>query len=196
MEVMIDIETLGISPTAQIIQLGACSDADDTFLANIIPDTHADRFTVDASVLMWWKSNEHQASVFKSITEGGEQIEAVLNNFTDWIRAVNPTELWCKGAAFDFAILHHAYRVTGINMPWSYRQERCLRTLYAEYDPSAIAAAEAAYPNLNAHNGLEDARHQLAVMQYLRRKPHLLKANIEVANRLTAIAAQQAQEGT
>lgn len=180
MIVMIDIETLGVSPTAQIIQLGACSDTNELFSGNIIPDSTNDRFTTDASTFMWWNSDERRAAMLKNITESGEQLEVVLNNFTDWVRNINPAELWCKGAAFDFAILHHAYRVTGINMPWSYRQERCFRTLLAEYDPGATAAANAAYPNLNPHNGLEDATHQMNAMQYLRKKPHLLRANIEL----------------
>lgn len=174
---MLDLETLGVSPTAQIIQLGAVSDAGDKFLYSIRADTNTDRFTTDVSTLMWWKENEARAQIFDRIVRDGTPIEQAIGNFVDWIELLRPTELWCNGASFDFAILHHAFRQLGVNMPWSYRQEMCFRTFCSMFHKEAVNAARTACTNLNPHDALADAEHQLAVMQYLQRKPHMLLLN-------------------
>lgn len=42
--------------------------------------------------------------------------------------------VWGNGAAFDNVVLTNAFRAVGLQMPWSYRLDRCYRTLRALFE--------------------------------------------------------------
>lgn len=170
---MIDIETLSLRPTAQIIQLGAAFEGGDVFLADIQLDAFS-RFHTDLNTLEWWQSDEHRARMLEGIKANGSAIESVLTNFNEWVKFHNPTTVWCKGAAFDFAVLRYTYSVLGIPMPWSYKIEMCYRTVAKMYDEHYYQHVVDMYPNLQSHNALEDARHQLAVLRHLEINAHMI----------------------
>lgn len=175
MKLMIDIETTDTAVTAQMIQIGAAAEDGDIFLANIKPDDAAitqQRFTESVATLEWWRADV-RVQMFNEILAAGEEIEQVLNRFQQWVFSKQPTEVWCKGASFDFAILRHAFAVCKINLPWVYRQERCLRTYYALFDKEFINQTNDKFPNPTLHNGMEDAKQQLQVLQYLERCPQM-----------------------
>ncbi len=148
-DVMVDLETLGISPTSAIIQIGACTlDERHTFLASVdreyYEEMHRDRdfrYTYDDATVEWWDQQEDAAKESLNLalypSPGG-----ALVAFTSWYMGVTRQEedpkIWANSPAFDLVILQHAYRVEkfyfpDLAPPWSFWQERCYRTFNSEF---------------------------------------------------------------
>ena len=164
---MIDLETLGTRPGSVILSIGAVKfdDSSDApfseFSTNISAESCvAVGLTIDASTVLWWMKQSDEAR--KAITDRESQpLAMVLSSFKFWLRVVDC--VWGNGAAFDNALLRSAYEAVGLACPWSYRSDRCYRTLKAQY------------PNIQAptggtlHNSLDDARNQaLHLIQILK----------------------------
>jgi hypothetical protein len=107
---------------------------------------------VDASTIDWWMSND--AEVWQSIREDAVPLRvalAKLNGFlSSWTEDRQRT--WAKGSDFEFGLmLRPAYDRVDVNMPWHYRDLRCLRTLEVDdhhdpdvpHDPVSDAKAQA-----------------------------------------------------
>jgi hypothetical protein len=157
--VMLDLETLDKKPGAVIIAIGAVVFTEEglgkRFYINVDPITCvAAGLTIGASTVMWWmQQSEAARAAFK--TKGVPLVEA-LTAFSDWFPIDNNVvELWGNGSDFDNAILLTAYAKTGIEPPWSYKGNRCYRTLRGLY-PS-IKAAD--LPGTH-HNALDDVVYQ------------------------------------
>ena len=143
-DTMIDLETLGVSPTSAIIQIGACTlDERHTFLASVdrqyYEDMHLDRdfrFTYDDATVKWWDEQDDEAKESLKLAVF-PTIEAALIAFTSWYESVTRQEdypkIWANSPAFDLVILAHAYRVAGMEPPWKFWQERCYRTFKSEF---------------------------------------------------------------
>ena len=75
--------------------------------------------------------------------------------------------MWGNGAAFDNVILAVAYKRAWLPVPWSYKNDRCYRTV-------AALAPEVARPEVGErHNAADDAeaqaRHLIEVLRVLGR---------------------------
>lgn len=136
--VMIDLETLGTSASAAIVQLGAVkfdptdtvSVSVDTFERTISIDSNlrAGR-TVDGSTIEWWLRQSGEAR--RSIVSGPVSLFMALYDFADWLGLPAEIEgLWSHGAAFDVAILEDAYRGSTRAAPWDHRVVRDTRTMF------------------------------------------------------------------
>jgi 3'-5' exoribonuclease Rv2179c-like domain len=158
--IMLDIETLGTGHDAAIVQIGACRfDLDGTrneFTCHVSL-TSADLGIIDGSTVGWWMTQDDAArrSVFAP-EGGGASLESALRAFFEWCRKAPITEVWANAPTFDCALVRDAARRTALDagnvyvVPWSFREERCYRTLYA------IAGGERAVPTV-AHDALADA---------------------------------------
>lgn len=162
---MIDIEALGLSPDARILQVGWCVgdlttkqvvSAPSSRLIDV--DGQATR-TVDFSTLSWWMEQDKavSAAVFNmrvwrvTLQDLFEELERVLSLWKD-------CTVWASPAMYDLPMLTHAW---GGKKPWKYNVERDMMTLYKLLDPKGELKPP---PNGKAHDAGADAEWQL---QYL-----------------------------
>ncbi len=155
--IMLDIETLGISSNAAIISIGAVKFNLETFTIGDefyqIADLKSSMdlgLEVDAETILWWMGQSEEAkAVFK---DSSLDIKTILYVFSDWL-TINPI-IWGNGAVFDNVILSNAYKKASMKRPWSYKNDYCYRTirsLYPEIEMKEIGIH---------HNALDDARNQ------------------------------------
>lgn len=151
--VMLDLETLGTTPGSVILSIGAVrfggGEILDTFHEIIAPKSCVDLgMNVDIGTVQWWMQQSDEAR--QQLTLPGSPLKSVLRRFADWL-ADDDSEIWGNGAASDNVWLAEAYRLAGIAQPWSFRGDRCYRTIKnlhpeIEFEPFGTA-----------HNALNDA---------------------------------------
>jgi hypothetical protein len=162
MNVMIDLETLGTRPGSIILSVGAVEfglmGTHREFYVEINQISSMLRgMTEDESTRLWWSEQGDVAGELLKRTEGygGISVDVALREFAAWLPK-DPL-IWGNGAAFDNTLLAEAYLRCGQKMPWSYRDDRCYRTLRKLTEAAAIADLEFVG---TLHHALDDARHQ------------------------------------
>lgn len=163
--IMIDLETLGTCPGSIILSIGAVRfDLDHgvtgEFYTNInVKDSQRHGLKLDASTVVWWMTQSDEAR--KALASAKRPLRDALEGFTEWARPedfsglLEPIdELWGNGSDFDNALLARAYEATGMVVPWSYRANRCYRTMWSMFPQIPFIKPT------TAHNSLEDARAQ------------------------------------
>ncbi len=158
--IMLDLETMGKSPDAAIVAIGAVAfDPEarrlgDTFYVTVDLESavrHGGRIEPDA--VMWWLRQSDEARAALHLDP--QPIEAALLDFSRWVEKQGMyAEVWGNGSDFDNVILGTAYDRAEIPRPWHHRQNNCYRTLKKR---SGIRppAREGVH-----HNALDDATHQ------------------------------------
>ena len=154
MHVMIDLETLSLKPNAVILSFGAVRfDEHGTYeelYAPGAPDFVQEQIDagrrVDAGTLKWWfeQSDEARGAVFKGTYDGARPLDFILDT-------PNLEGVWGNGASFDNVVLRSLLEQNELKI-WSYKLDRCFRTLKALYAPDVVLN--------NNHNALDDARNQ------------------------------------
>lgn len=133
-DLMIDLETLGVGPTAAVMEIGAVAfnlfdkkmDAGwwhhvDVATSIILGGT------TDAETATWWRKRGRSTPPENSMAS----VPDILISLCDYVgmECVERPRVWCKGPAFDAAILDfHAARA-GMVLPWRYASVRCVRTI-------------------------------------------------------------------
>lgn len=155
--VMIDLETLDITPDAHILSIGACTmDEANTFYSTV---NVQDR-SISVDTVAWWaKQNKEAQKIFNDCAEADRNLEDVLRAFKTWLYEIKPTTIWSHGATFDVVILDNAFRQYGIETPWKYWSCRDTRTLIGV---SEAIMGDAFKPHRVGvhHNALDDALFQ------------------------------------
>lgn len=157
-----DLETLGNTTTAPIIQIGAVvfskdhDDIIDEFYANIKWESLKKyNFSVDYSTIQWWiqQSEEARNSI---VQEQTHSIDKALCEFTQWLEKVGgPSNFYYwTHATFDPPILVNAYRQCGKHCTIPFRLHRDIRTL------NWITGRVEVERRGVSHNALDDAKHQ------------------------------------
>jgi len=166
MEVMIDLETLGIGSKAPVISIGAVAFTKDgvvgTFYVNLDVKHQLDSGLrkVDASTIQWWMGQSDAArKVFK---EEAKDTSVGLADFIDFINKLGPktnTKVWGNGSTFDITIMESLFQDYKLSVPWQYNHVRDLRT-FKEYIYDGKET-----PRVGTHhNALDDAMHQAQVV--------------------------------
>lgn len=168
---MLDIETMDVSPTAAIVAIGAACGTNkrniDTFYTNVsLESSIQNGGTINAGTILWWLKQPQQA---RDLCFTGKTlvIESALREFTSWYADQSPDLVWGNGAAFDITIIRSSYERLGLKTPWIYKQDTCYRTLASLYPNIKIE-----YEGV-AHYALDDATNQLK---------HLFKILKQMAN--------------
>lgn len=198
MHVMIDIETMAVSPDAAICAIGACAFDPAAPGDGLIPDGRGEWYRVvslddairqggrvDGSTIIWWLQQHVTAQ--GELCGRAESMLVALSSLSDWMRGIGMAQVWGNGADFDLVVLGTAYRRAAIAAPWSYRQVRCYRTLReltrGQVDLPAMRTAEV------QHRALDDARYQArAAVAMLR----AVDQGLQVAKQAAAAEAVQA----
>lgn len=136
--IMVDIETMGTESYSAIVSIGALGFDLNTgkkgleFYVNIdLQSCINNGLVVNGNTCMWWmkQSKEAVESLFKP---SPLKLEKALSEFSLWLRTnFNSKEVfvWGNSARFDLGILQNAFEKTQMNVPWQFRNERCVRTL-------------------------------------------------------------------
>jgi exodeoxyribonuclease VIII len=159
---MVDLETLGTKPNSVILSIGAVTfdpenakeDFSNTFYVSVDPES-CQRYglVIDASTVMWWlkQSKEAQESLFKDVTV---DLPSALGQFAYWYSRLKG-KVYGNGAAFDNTLLANAYATCNLKTPWAFWDDRCYRTVKANYPKIKADIFEG-----TKHDALSDAVHQ------------------------------------
>ena len=168
----LDIETLGRTPGSVILSIGVVQV--DFVSGTLTKSLHVNidqddcefyGLTTEPETVKWWEkqSDAAKASTFDKTT-------AV--SLPDALRALSTfmgegdKEVSCCGTDFDIPILVHAYKVTGLPVPWQFNKVQDYRTLRQWFRQVAKPADNGA-----AHDALADATwqatHMLRIWRYV-----------------------------
>lgn len=178
---MIDIETMGTSPTAAILTIGAVmfdprgQDTEEslrsksqlfgpiTFESN---EQEGREFAINT--IKWWlqQSSEAQEALF-----AGNQtsLRLALESFRQWVvgAAPKPTRVWAKDPDFDCVILKNAMDKCNMYWPFKFWESRSVRTIMELAYPAGGLAGD--FPLIGvgvAHNAQDDAIRQALAVQH------------------------------
>lgn len=166
-DVMIDLETLDVLPSATILTIGAvkfdpfgddvAEPSMDKFYVKVDLDS-CDRLgcTISQSTLDWW-SSQSQAAQDEAFSPNGridiKDAMAQLYKFC-W----GAKRVWSHGAGFDVIICENLFRKIGKAVPWQFWEVRDTRTLFdLGINPNR--------PPVLKHHALEDAWNQAVGVQ-------------------------------
>lgn len=174
--VMIDLETLGLSTNAAIVEIAAVEfnpytgEIGEVFDRTINPDdwNGYGRRVFDGKTLSWWFSQGketieasfmNQDKVCMGLHGAIEHLSIFLlecgASIDDW------PAIWCNGLSFDIPKLEEEYRNCGRRgIPWSYRQLNDVRTI-TNLRPEIKESIE--FEGVK-HNPVDDCLHQIKVL--------------------------------
>jgi exodeoxyribonuclease VIII len=138
LHLMIDLETLGLNPTAAIVGIGAVffnpesGELGKTFdkFVTVQSNMELDR-TITPSTLEWWLK-QPSAVREKMFTKEAIHLSTAMQEFSKFVVGVTGGKeyrVWGNGATFDITIMEDAYRCVKRRPPWKYRNVRDVRTL-------------------------------------------------------------------
>lgn len=164
LHVMVDLETLGNGNDAAIVAIGAVQFSlvdlkfeRKGFYVTVDPESSQHYgLKIDAPTVKWWLRPElaeaRQQTFFDAV---GLDLPSALMGFAEWLPTKDQLSgLWGNGATFDNVILRNAYNACHVPVPWSFRVDKCFRTLNQMF-PLVGADRKG-----TAHNALDDARNQ------------------------------------
>lgn len=175
--VMIDLETMGTSSDAAIVQIGAVAFSLDAigpvFHAHINLKSAVDAGgRIDPDTVMWWLGQSDEAR--RGLIDGKAQmLTQALADFSSWMaaHAAERCGVWGNGSDFDNVILSGAYRRLGLPLPWRYSGNRCFRSLRAICGDSGPLPRQGVH-----HDALDDA-----LTQAIRARELLLRLVVDAA---------------
>ena len=162
---MIDLETMGTGPDAQIASIGAVffdpqtGEMGPEFNKTI--DMKTGGGTVNISTIEWWlqQSSEARTAI---LTDKIPMDDALLQfrEFIDENSGEFFVQVWGNGATFDNVILRRSYERQDIPCPWRHTNDRDVRTMVSlglviDFDARSVITFEG-----ERHNALHDARYQ------------------------------------
>ena len=165
---MVDMETMAVSPNAVVLSLGAVhfdpygtGYSDSLYFRIDIDDQDALGREVDPNTITWWYSQPPE--IMEEAFSPKDRIPLVeaMDRFHKF--AWGCSAFWSHGATFDLVILESIYCQLNKPLPWNYWQLRDTRTLFdLGHDPDM--------PQGSKHDALQDAIRQSVGVQNIYRK--------------------------
>ena len=168
--IMLDLETMGTSPDAAIVSIGAMEmdfqnfKTGSTFYRAIrLESSMRGGGVVDGATIMWWLKQNDPTRL--ALYDGAVYIGEALSDFEWFLRnscmrsGYDSVFVWGNGAGYDNVVLRRAYERIDKSTPWHYRNDRCFRTLLAIAAPE-LQEQWRARALSGAHHALEDATAQ------------------------------------
>lgn len=165
---MVDMETLAVSPNAVVLSLGAVhfdpsqeGYTDSIYFKIDLDDQDRLGREIDPNTIDWW-GKQDPAIMEEAFSESGRiPLAEAMDRFHKF--AWGCSAFWSHGATFDLVILESIYRQLNKALPWNYWQLRDTRTLFdLGWDPEM--------PKDNKHDALQDAIRQSVGVQNIYRK--------------------------
>lgn len=142
-DIMLDLETLGTGNTAAVVEIGAVEfdphgdGIRATFRRRVTLTSAMFHGNVDAGTLLWWLQQSHEARAAVFLDDDpllgtnpqlARPLDVTLDDFSSWLEGTE-IAMWGNGATFDNIVLRSAYRAVGKKVPWSFRNDKCYRTV-------------------------------------------------------------------
>lgn len=171
-DIMIDLETLDVLPSATILTIGAVKfdpfgddinepSCEKLYIKVDIDSCDTVGGTVSQSTLDWWANQSKAAQEAAFDPTGRVPIEEALNQLYKFCWGAK--RAWSHGVGFDLIILEHYFRKVGKSIPWQFWEMRDTRTLFdIGINPER--------PPVLAHHALEDAWNQAVGVQNVYKK--------------------------
>lgn len=171
--VVLDLETLGLAEDAAIIQIGCVVPVFDieylppnissTFEATIrYEDCLSSEFSKDSVALKWWA--DQKPSVKSIVFSGQETYVDAFDQLTFWLQSFCvPVAIWGNGSDFDNRLLAYSLAAYGHHRVWDFRNNRDLRTLRALF-PVVVPAD----PTEVKHTAIGDALYEARILDRAR----------------------------
>lgn len=171
-DVMIDLETLDVSPSATILTIGAVKfdpysqsrsiDDCETFYVKIDLDScDALGLTVNPDTIDWWSKQSAEAQNEAFDPAGRINITDAMNQLYKF--CWSGKRFWSHGAGFDLVICEHVFTKMQKSVPWKFWQARDTRTFFdLGINPDR--------PPVLKHHALEDAWNQAVGVQNVVKK--------------------------
>jgi len=165
---MVDMETLAVSPNAVVLSLGAVhfdpnqkGYTDSIYFKIDLDDQDKLGREIDPNTIEWWAKQDHKIMEEAFSPENRIPLADAMDQFHKF--AWGCQAFWSHGATFDLVIIESIYRQLNKTLPWSYWQLRDTRTLFdLGWDPEM--------PKDNKHDALQDAIRQSVGVQNIYRK--------------------------
>lgn len=176
--VMIDLETLGVGSSAAILSIGAVkfdphaaegvhTDATNPeykhFFCSIAPQSCIDAgLELQGAAITWWLEQGDEARTVL-MAEPHYELQQALGEFWAWFGTESlPT--WGNGSAFDCVVLRNAFiKLHGV-APFVFRDERCYRTVRAMFPLEYVPSTQLHHP---LHDAIAQATHLQKLYRYL-----------------------------
>lgn len=175
---MLDLETLAISPGGVILEIGAVAfdpygplledvDINDACVLYRPVDIQSCLnlgMHVDAHTLTWWltqtESNRQRIAAMAKTS-----IIASSDALRQFIEKHDISHVWSHGASFDIPIMEWVYNRVKKSIPWTHKMIRDTRTLFdvTDFTPEKWAELN---KRAEAHHPLHDAWTQARIVQY------------------------------
>ena len=179
--VSLDIETLSTHKNAVVVSIGATTVSDagvgyggKIHMALDMQEQIDMGRHVSADTIAWWMHQSAAAREASFLTRTRMPAGVALLNLHSWLSELGNPPVWTKGPAFDGAILESLAEGLGLQPAWPYRDHRDIRTiedavmasnddhLYERFHTALSRASD----GMVAHNALEDAKQQAALIHW------------------------------
>jgi len=166
-DIMIDLETLDVRPSAAILTIGAVRfdpfgndvqnpDADKFYVKVDIDSCDKLGLTTSSDTLDWWSKQSKEAQNEAFSTEGRIHIYEAMTQLYKFCWGAK--RIWSHGAGFDVVICEYIFNKIGKACPWQFWEVRDTRTLFdLGINPHR--------PPVLKHHALEDAWNQAVGVQ-------------------------------
>lgn len=169
---MLDFETLGNTPDAAVVSLGAClfdkAGINERKLWHFdIQEQFNARRQPSADTIRWWLDQSAKAkNVFDKCKTEGTSMRIIGPEIVAMCKGKD-VRAWGNGATFDVTIAEHILLQLRLEIPWKFWNIRCYRTLKNIADIEAGKKREGTH-----HNALDDSAFQAQnVIDYFKVNP-------------------------
>jgi hypothetical protein len=160
---MIDMETMAVSPNAVVLSLGAVhfnpygnGYGEKIYFRIDLDDQDKLGREIDPETIKWWGLQDPKIMEEAFSEEGRIPLADAMDQFHKF--AWNCDAYWSHGATFDLVIIENIFRQLNKPLPWNYWQLRDTRTLFdLGFDPDM--------PQGSKHDALQDAIRQAVGVQ-------------------------------
>lgn len=164
--IMVDVETLGVTPDSIILSIAAVkfefgSDKYEPFSINLDPkSSKALGMVSDPETVSWWREQSPEA--LAAFMKNPVDVKEGMAQFIDWVGPEWRKMIWwANGANFDYPVLEWTMRACEFKYPWKYWNCRDARTLYSLCDINMKT-----YPRVGVHhNAIDDCLTQIKALK-------------------------------
>lgn len=174
MDIMLDIECLGVAPDALILNIAAigfdpCGTeifSQHSLYHRIDPDTQPGR-NIDEATVDWWAQQSDEAKIEAFGEDNRVPLKQALEELSTLLW--KGTRLWANGITYDMTILEHAYKQNGMPLPWKYYKIMDARTVFKMCPDERRLD--------NNHHALQDCVNQADLLQRCFRRLNIRTLN-------------------
>lgn len=165
---MVDLETLAVSPRSVILTLGAVhfnpygdGYTDSIYFRINLDDQDKLGREIDPNTLDWWAKQDIKIMEEAFSSDDRLSVNDAIDKFHKF--AWGCKAFWSHGSAFDLVILEDLYKQLNRSPPWNFWQLRDTRTVFD-------LGVDPAMPKESKHDALQDAIRQSIGVQNVYKK--------------------------